>query len=238
MRRSLRFLLALALVLPLGFPLGARADIGASLMLQSDARERGLSYSAGRPSAALSLSWDGDSASYAGAALSRARFATQPPGTYRSSPWLQVYGGHLFKLSPEIDLDLGLRGHQFASISRYNFAESYVGLQAEQWLLRLSRAPNYYGGHQATWYLEAQRRGPVQGALWWVLHAGLLKAQGQGYVVQSNSQRWDARAGLSWSPQPGLEVQLAAVAAGQGGPTTWTGDEARRTMVLGVTWAH
>jgi hypothetical protein len=54
MRRSLRFLLALALVLPLGFPLGARADIGASLMLQSDARERGLSYSAGRPSASLS----------------------------------------------------------------------------------------------------------------------------------------------------------------------------------------
>lgn len=235
MRRSLHVLtLACTWVLPLG----ARADIGASLMLQTDARERGLSYSAGRPSAALALSWDGASATYAGAAVSHARFTTQTPGVYHDSTWLQAYAGQLFKLSPTVDLDLGLRGHHYASIQRYNFAEAYVGLQGEHWLVRLSRAPNYYGGHQATWYLEAQQRGPVQGNLWWVLQAGLLKAQGQGYVVQNSSQRWDARAGLSWSPQVGLELQLAAVAAGRGGPTTWTGDEARRAVVLGLTWAH
>ena len=62
-------------LLPLILLAGAAgADVGATLSLQTDARERGVSYTGNRPGAQAGISWDGASGGYAGASLTRVRF--------------------------------------------------------------------------------------------------------------------------------------------------------------------
>lgn len=212
----------------------ARADVGATLSLQSDARERGLSYSGNRPSAQFSLVWDGEAGWYAGALLTRARFDAEHHGT-----WLRAYAGRVAALLPGLDGEAGLLLNRFENLSRYDFAEAYVGLLGERWNLRLHHAPNYYGSGQRSVYGEFNLRWPIGRDVAAFGHVGRLNGHGAAaaYAQPQGSVRVDQRVGASWQLGQGCELQLAWVAASRGGPYTWTDPTRRRAVVLGFNAA-
>lgn len=216
----------------------AHADVGATLSLQSDARERGVSYSADKPAAQLGLAWDGEGGGYAGASLARARFDNG-----RSSAWLRAYGGRVVELRPGLDAEAGVVLHRFESISRYDYVELYAGLLGERWNLRLHHAPDHYGSGQRTVYGEFNLRWPLADRVAAVGHVGALRSSGgarwtsQGYGGRQDPTRIDLRAGVSWQLGEHAEWQLAWVSTSRGGPVMWMASSRRQSAVLGLSLA-
>lgn len=211
-----------------------RADVGATLSVQTDARDRGMSYSANRPGAQLGLAWDGSGGWYGGASLTQARFAD------RHGAWLRLYGGRVVGLQPGLDGEAGLVVHRFENVSRYDYVEAYAGLLAERWNLRVYASPDYYGVGQRSLYGEVNLRWPLAAGIAAVGHAGLLRgfsAQRPAYLDPRGASRTDLRAGAAWQLGASSEMQLAWVAASRGGPYTWTDASRRRTVVLQLTTA-
>jgi uncharacterized protein (TIGR02001 family) len=212
----------------------ACADVGATLSVQTDARDRGMSYSDNRPAAQLGLAWDGDAGWYAGASLAHARFSD------RSGAWLRLYGGRVFGLTPGLDGEAGVLAHRFENVSRYDFVEAYAGLLGERWNLRLYASPDYYGVRQRSLYAELNLHWPVAGGFSAIGHLGVLRGMGgQGgfFGDPHGPTRVDLRAGGAWKLGASSELQLVAVAASRGGPYTWTDSARRRTAVLSLTTA-
>lgn len=216
-----------------GLAAPAGADVGGSLSLQTDARERGLSYSDNRPSAQLSLAWDGEVGWYAGTRLAQARFERSRGAA------LQAYGGRVFALRPALDGEAGLVAHAFENASRYDFQEAYAGLLGERWNLRVYYSPDYYGIGQRSVYGEFNLRLPLWPGVQAIGHAGVLRGSGRppAYVGQRSATRVDLRAGASWQACASCELQLVWVAASRDGPYTWTDATRRRTAVLSLTTA-
>src|SRR5262245_34525640 len=104
--RPARLTITITLLLSVAGP--ARADVGGTASLQSDARDRGLSYSNNKPSAQLGLAWDGSGGWYGGGQLARARFDER-----RHGAWLRAYGGRVFAITPNLDGEAGLIAHRF-----------------------------------------------------------------------------------------------------------------------------
>lgn len=210
----------------------ARADLGFTLSLQTDARDRGMSYSDNRPSGQLGVSWDGAAGWYAGASLGEARF------TDGDSAWLRVYGGRVVSLAAGLNGEFGLLAHRFDKLSSYDFAEAYVGLLGERWSLRLYASPDYYGIGQHSLYAEANGRWPLGTALplTAIAHAGVLRGFGgpppPPFAEPRRSTRVDLRAGVSWPWREAGEWQLVWTAASRGGPYTWTDASRRRAVSL------
>ena len=224
------------LIAPLLAGVGAaHADVGATISVQTDARERGLSYSAQKPAAQLGLAWDGDAGWYAGAALAQVRF------TDGRGAWLRVYGGRVVGLAPGLDAEAGVLAHRFENASRYDFVEAYAGLLSERWSVRLHHSPDYYGSGQRSLYGEFNGRWPIAGGLAAVGHVGVLRgfggANSPAFSGPHGPTRVDLRAGASWQLGASTELQLAWVSVSRGGPYTWADSTRRRTALLGLTTA-
>jgi len=213
---------------------GAWADVGATVSMQTDARERGMSYSANRPSAQVGLAWDGDVGWYGGAQLGQARF------TQKQGAALQLYGGRVYGLTPGLDGEAGVVAHVYENVSNYDYQEVYAGLLGERWNLRAYASPDYYGTGQHSVYAEFNLRWPLADGVAALGHVGWLHGSGgrpATYVDQRRSSRADLRLGASWQLGASSELQLAWTAAGLGGPYTWTDATHRRAVVLSLTTA-
>lgn len=229
--RSARLLVALPLLAGVG---AVWADVGATVSVQTDARERGISYSDNKPGAQLGLAWDGANGWYAGASLAHARFVDQ------SGAAMRVYGGRVFALQPGLDAEAGVLLNRFENVSHYDFAEVYAGLLGEGWNLRLYASNDYYGIGQRSLYGEANLRWPLADGVAAVGHIGVLRGQreqSQGYGNPRGPTRVDARAGASFQLGSSGEMQLVWVSASSGGPYTWINPTRRRTVVLNLTIA-
>lgn len=212
----------------------ARADVGGTLTAQTDARERGVSYSDNRPSAQLGLAWDGDAGWYAGAQLGHARF------TQRQGAALQAYAGRVVTLAPGLDGEAGLTARFYENVAHYDYQEAYVGLLGSGWTLRAYASPDYYGIHQRSLYLALGTRWPLGNGMAAVTHLGWLRGwggQGSAYGDARRAWRADVQLGLSWQLGGSTEVQLAWVGAGRGGPYVWTDATRRRTALMTLTTA-
>jgi uncharacterized protein (TIGR02001 family) len=207
----------------------ARAELGGTVSVQSDARERGLSYSRDNPSAQLTLSYDGSAGWYGGGLLTRVDFAPE-----HGSALVRGYVGRVMGLVPGIDAEAGLQYSHFASITRYDFAEAYAGLLGERWSARLHYANDYYGNRQRSLYGEVNFNWPLNRSLTAVAHAGALTGPRSDYRSTQNSTRYDGRLGLAWQLQP-IELQLSWVTVSNGGPYTWMTESRRNTVVLGIS---
>lgn len=215
----------------LGAAAPAGADVGGSVSLQTDARERGMSYSGEKPGAQLGLAWDGDAGWYAGAQLAHARFVQ-----HRGARLL-AYGGRVVELAPGLDGEAGVIAQAFENVSRYDYQEVYIGLLGERWNVRLYHSPNYYGSGQRSLYGEFNLRWPVAAGVGLMGHVGVLRGQGASsvYTEAHGPTRVDLRAGASWQVGESCELQLAWVSASRGGPYTWADSPRRRRVVLGAT---
>lgn len=213
----------------------ARADVGATLSLQSDARERGQSYTDNRPGAQLGVSWDGAGGWYAGLSLARVRFDAD-----RQGRWWRAYGGRVVALRPGLDGEVGVVRHRYERLSRYDFTEAYAGLLGEGWALRLHGTPDHYGSGQRSLYAEANLRWPATAPLAWLAHAGVMRAHGASrWGRQARNPdgptRTDLRLGGSWQAGEASEVQAAWVWASRGGPVM--GSAATRRSAAQLTWS-
>ncbi|MCV2363458.1 hypothetical protein LNV23_08365 [Paucibacter sp. DJ1R-11] len=231
--RLLRFTLLIVSLLGATGP--ARSDLGGTLSVQTDARNRGMSYSSNRPSVQLGLAWDGQAGWYGGLQLAQARFTAD-----RQGAWLQAYGGRVFAILPGIDAEVGTLAHTFQHSGPYDFYEVYVGLLGERWNLRLYHSPDYYGSGDRSAYAELNLRWPLATGVAAIGHIGVLHGRGGralSYVVPLGPTRVDLRLGASWQLGTSSELQLAWVSASRGGPYIWTDSSRRQTAVLGLTTA-
>lgn len=231
--RLARLTLVIAPLLGTAAPAGA--DVGGTLSLQTDARDRGMSYSENRPSAQLGLAWDGSGGWYAGAQLGRVRFDATKRGA-----WLQGYGGRVFSIAPGLDGEAGVLAHRFQHVARYDFYEVYAGLLGERWNVRVYHSPDYYGGGDRSLYGEFNLRWPLAEGMSAVGHMGVLHGSGGrvlSYVTPNGPTRVDLRAGVAWQVGSSADLQLAWIAASRGGAYTWTDATRRSTVVLGLNVA-
>jgi uncharacterized protein (TIGR02001 family) len=224
----------LLLLLPLlGCALSARADLGATVSLLTDARQRGLSYSGERPSAQLGLAWDGSTGWYAGLQIARAHFHAGE----RSSA-LQLYGGRVFELGPGLDAEAGLAVHRYGQRPGYAFDEFYAGLIGEQWTLRLFLSPDYYGLGQRSIYTEFKLRWPLLPGVAAVGQVGVLRGRGGASAPSAHGPaRVDLSAGGSWQLGASSDLALRWVSVSRGGPYVPVESTRRRSWVLSLTTA-
>ena len=201
------------------------------MSLQSDARYRGISYSDGQPQAQLTLAYDASEGWYGGGLLTQAHFNGSPRRAY-----MQAYAGRVLGLAPGLDAEAGLNFNHFDGTGRYDYAEAYAGLLGERWNARLHLSNDYYGSGQHSAYAEANLNWPLAREWQAFAHAGLIRGWGGAYGNPQGATRFDGRAGLAWR-RGAFELQLAWVAVGRGGPTTWVEDRHRQTVVLGLSAA-
>ncbi|MDY0748781.1 TorF family putative porin [Paucibacter sp. R3-3] len=206
----------------------ALAELGGTVSIQSDARDRGLSYSDDKPAAQLTLAYDGNGGWYGGGTAMRAKFSEH------SSNVISAYGGRVVNLAPGLDAEAGLQFNHYASITRYDFGELYAGLLGERWSARLHYANDYYGTGQHSVYGELNFNWPLRKTLMASAHLGALNGSRGDYGITHGDTRFDSRLGLAWQVQS-VELQLSWVAVSRGGPYTWMTERRRNALVLGLS---
>ncbi|WP_263568855.1 TorF family putative porin [Paucibacter sp. DJ2R-2] len=227
--------LTLLIVSLLGVTGPAWADLGGTLSMQTDARNRGMSYSSNRPSVQLGLAWDGDAGWYGGVQMAQARFTAG-----RQGAWLQGYSGRVFAILPGLDAEVGALAHTFHRAGPYDFNEVYAGLLGERWSVRFFHSPDYYGSGNRSAYAEFNLRWPLANGVAAIGHVGVLDGRGGrilSYVGSHGPTRVDLRLGVSWQLGASSDLQLAWVSVSRGGPYIWTDSSRRQTAVLGLTTA-
>lgn len=207
----------------------AQAEMGGTVAVQSDARERGLSYSRDKPQGQVTIAYDGSAGWYGGGLLTRTEFAPN-----HTSTLARAYLGRVVPLVSGLDAEAGVQYSHYASITRYDYGEAYAGLLGERWSARLHFSNDYYGNGRRSVYGELNFNWPLRPALMGIAHVGAVNGPGGEYPSSHGNTRYDTRLGLGWQLQP-FELQLSWVTVSPGGPFTWTTERRRNTVVLGLS---
>jgi len=191
--------------------LAARAQLGATVAVESDYRFRGVSLDPSGPSLRAAFNYDAPNGCYGGASATQVELE-------HGDRYAQVLG--YAGCATPIDLDRQVEGgatfSHFTGDSRYDFAEVYVGLLAGRWGARVHFAPDYFGRHVSTLYAEFNVHTELDENFRLFGHLGVItRISGDGHG-QSRA-RGDLRVGAGWVWR-GLDLQLSWVGATDGGP--------------------
>lgn len=144
-RRIAAFLIGLVAAAP------ARAEIGATLSVESDDRYRGKTYSSGRPVTALALAYDDARGPYAGATATAAFSKPELIG-------VQEYAGYALRTHAGTRLDIGVTNYDY---TRYyslgqaeHYYEVYAGVGNRHASAHVYYSPNYLGLGYASVYFD------------------------------------------------------------------------------------
>ena len=223
LRRAAPPLAALALLVPAG----ARAEWGGSVVVESDARFRGISLTDERPAARVTLGYDHAGGGYAGASLGNVVFEGR--GEYAA---LLGYAGISGAAGAGWRWDAGATYWHVAGLSRYDYGEAYAGVLGERWSARLFLSPDYYGGGAHTAYVELDAGWPFAAGWRVAAHVGMLRRVDAGGA----GVRSDGRLGAA--VQVGaVELQLAWVGVSPGGPYVASYNQRRSTLVASAAFA-
>jgi len=220
--------LPLCLTLALAEP--AKAQISATLGLQSDYRYRGISLSSGHPAATFDLSYDHKSGFYAGGST----IATDDAGQVRSLGFIE-YVGYATPRRGGVSWDFGVDNQDLAYYSAgrripLRYAEAYVGVVGDVLSAHLHYSPNYLRPGYGSLYAEVD--GSVKPAENWRLFAHLGAATPVG-DTEGRRQRWDARVGVARQLGP-FELQASVVATTPDPPGLTPHN--RTALVVGANW--
>src|SRR6185369_11635128 len=133
----LRVLGITATVLFSGF---AAAQVGGSVIVESDYRFRGISLSGGDPTAHLNLAYDHASGWYTGASLAGTELK---PGSRKTA--LTAYLGYASRRGDLGAWEAGAVLNRFFGLTYYDYDEVYAGFIAERWTARVYYSPDYFG---------------------------------------------------------------------------------------------
>jgi uncharacterized protein (TIGR02001 family) len=189
----------------------ARAQLGASIAVDSDYRFRGVTLSESGPTARASFNYDAANGCYGGASATRVELA-------RGDRYVQAlgYAGCAVPAGVGRHLESGLALMHFSGDASYDFVEGYVGVLGERWGARVHLAPDYFGRHVTTVYAELDGHTLLDERLRVFAHAGaIVRVAGDG--GSASRSRADVRFGLGWATR-GLDLQIAWLAATRGGP--------------------
>ena len=211
----------------------AQAQWGASLGVESDYRYRGVSLSNARPSVQASFNVDTASGWYGGA--SAAQIESVLGERYLR---MLAYAGYVTAAVDGRSLDVGASWSHFTGDRRYDFAEPYVGMHFGSWGLRLHYAPDYFGRHVQTAYIDASAQPWLSDRMRLFGHVGLLLPLAGRRVGDdaANRARADLRVGAGWV-RDGWDLRLAWVAAGSGGPYPALYGGHRSAWVFGASYS-
>jgi uncharacterized protein (TIGR02001 family) len=208
----------------------ARAQLGATIAVDSDYRYRGVSLSDSKPSGRLTLNYDAPERWYAGASVTRA--VLTPIESYNQ---LLGYAGGSTSVGDGRDLELGVDGSHFSGISGYDFAEAFVGLLAERWSARLYLAPDYYGRHVSVVYSELNAHVPLDAQSRLFAHAGALVPV-RGATGEADRTRVDLSLGAGLALRA-WDLHVALVGASAGGPYPAVANGRQAAVVVGASYS-
>jgi uncharacterized protein (TIGR02001 family) len=218
------------LVVGLLLATAARAQLGATIAVDSDYRYRGVSLSDSKPSGRLTLNYDAPERWYAGASVTRA--VLTPIESYNQ---LLGYAGGSTSVGDGRDLELGVDGSHFSGISGYDFAEAFVGLLAERWSARLYLAPDYYGRHVSVVYSELNAHVPLDAQSRLFAHAGALVPV-RGATGEADRTRVDLSLGAGLALRA-WDLHVALVGASAGGPYPAVANGRQAAVVVGASYS-
>ena len=215
------------------FALPARAQVSASINVESDERLRGYSISAGKPVATVQVGYDDDSGIYASVAAT----ATID----RDPRFLGLQGnlGYAKRLGQRWSIEGGVLRSEYRAAypggRTYRYTEIYAGLTRDPLSVRLSWSPDYFSGRPVLY-------GEVSGAIvpakdWRIdLHGGVLGDVGQSVPGYRDKLRYDWRAGLG--RRFGAFDLHAALSGGGPGREYYRLHYRRRTVLTaGASWS-
>ena len=223
----LRVLGITATVLFSGF---AAAQVGGSVIVESDYRFRGISLSGGDPTAHLNLAYDHASGWYTGASLTGTELK---PGSRKTA--LTAYLGYASRRGDLGAWEAGAVLNRFFGVTYYDYDEVYAGFIAERWTARVYYSPDYFGRSVRTMYAELNGNLPLTAQLRAFAHLGVL-ARLSGNVTPGGGQtRYDARIGLGLRIAD-FDASLAWVDSNRGRPYVAAYDQSRSTAVLSASY--
>ena len=215
-----------ALVACLLLPAAAPAQVGGSIVAESDYRFRGISLSGERPNLRLSLSYDHASGAYGGLMLTG--IEVERGDRYAG---VQAYAGITGSAGAGLRWEAGGTLSRTVGRSPYDYGEAFAALLGEDWSLRLYVAPNYFGWGQRTLYAEFDRGWPLAPEWRLVGHLGALQQLGGGAA-----RRLDARLGVALQVEAATGLQLAWLLSGREGPFPAPYEYRRSTLLLSASY--
>jgi len=128
----------------------AQAQWSAQVGAASDYVYRGVSLNDGQPAAMAAFNYDGAAGWYLGGQVGQTRLY----GAHHAEPLWIVDAGYAHALTSQLSWEIGATYSIFSGFTFWNYAETFVGLSAQGWNLRLYHASNYFGRHRRSTYLE------------------------------------------------------------------------------------
>jgi len=235
-----RPLAVLILVASIAVAAPARAQVAASVAVETDYRLRGYSISAGRPVVTGAITYDDRSGFYANLSATEV-FSRDGPR------FLGVEGGvgYALRIAPAVSLDAGVHRTQYRAAypggRTTRYTEGYIGLTAHRVTARVFYSPDYLAEGVSTLYGELD--GGIEPAPNWRLNAHVgalvyLDAGDEYYVGYrpSDATRYDWRVGVSH--RLGRVELHAAVSGGGPGSDYYAGRLHDRTaLTAGASWS-
>jgi uncharacterized protein (TIGR02001 family) len=223
--------LAIGLLSALGLAQPARAQLSATVGVQSDYRYRGISLSSGLPAATVDISYDHPSGFYAGGSA----IGAVVDDKVRSLGFIE-YVGYATPRLHGISWDVGVNNQDLAyyfADKRWpvRYAEVYVGAVGDSLSAHLHYSPNYIRPGYGSLYAEVD--GSMKPAENWRLFAHLGSSIPVGDTA-GRHPRYDARAGVARQFGP-LQLQ-ASVTATTPDPPALTPHH-RTALVVGASWS-
>jgi len=210
--------------------LAARAQLGATVAVESDYRFRGVSLDESGPSLRASFNYDAPNGCYGGASATRVELE-------HGDRYAQVLGyvGCTTPVGVERQVEAGATFSHFTGDSRYDFAELYAGLLAGRWGARLHFSPDYFGRNVSTVYAELDGHTLLDENFRLFGHVGVIARIGGNGGGESRA-RADLRVGAGWVWR-GLDLQLSWVGATEGGPYPALYGRRRGAWIAGASYS-
>jgi len=146
----------------------ARAQFAAQVGVASDYIYRGVSLNDGRPTPTASASYDAPAGWFVGGQVAETRFY----GGHGSEPLWVADAGYAHALTSRLSWEVGATYSIFTHFAYWNYAETFAGISAQNWNLRLYYAPNYFGRQRRSTYLEFNLTHPLGEHLRLIGHLG------------------------------------------------------------------
>jgi uncharacterized protein (TIGR02001 family) len=227
--------LAWPALLLLLIPVAARAQVGASITLTSDARFRGHSVGRGEPAVTVDIAYDHPSGIYAGAAATAAIVEGEPRIVN-----VQADIGFVHRIDAGTSLDLGVvrshYGEYSSSGHATHYTEVYAGVLVRQVAVYVRYSPDYFQPGVQTLYAEVD--GVMEPAPDWRLtaHAGALTRIAGPAPPGASRTGYDWRVGAA-RRLGAFELQLA-LSGGGPMPEYYDGALHDRTAVtVSLVWS-
>ena len=212
------------------WPAVVAAQVGGSILAETDYRYRGVSLSGEDPTLHLSLSYDHPAGWYAGASLAAVELV---PGFRRAAT--TGYAGYVQRSAAGWAWEAGATVSHFSGFSGYDYGEAFAGVIGERWSARLYFSPDYFGRNARTLYGEVNGGVPISPMFRAFVHLGVLSRLSGTAPEGVEEVRYDVRAGIG-ARMGGSDLRLAWVAGGPGEPYVAAYRQRRSTAVLSYSF--